>query len=304
MLITIISNLQSNKGLSVDCRLVRGLLEEWGHTITEWDFRSTQLPLTADLNIFLEVVVPFFFSSAQRNWLFVNPEWVVEDYIPHLPRLDKILCKTRYAERLLSPKYPEQVFYTGFIAEDHLDSEIYKSRIFFHNAGDSIIRGTDELIQAWEKYKFSYPLIIASQNHHGPSTNPNIKFVGRLERQELLDKQNSCLFHVLMSESEGFGHSLHEGLGCSAIVITTNAAPMAEFWGCPKELMAEPVSSYKLRMADAYKVSADNIAIAVERTWYLNSDFIKLYQQQAREYFLQTNGTFKENFKRLIDEIC
>ena len=54
----------------------------------------------ADLNIFLEELVPSQFSLARRNVWIPNQEWMPVRWKPYLPSLDGIWVKSRYAEQL------------------------------------------------------------------------------------------------------------------------------------------------------------------------------------------------------------
>ena len=89
------------------------------------------------LNIFLEQVDPRRFGLAPVHVLIPNQEWLRPETIPHLPRIDLVLCKTRHAERIFRDKgFPTA--YVGFTSHDRFDSRASRDYgAFLHVAGVS-----------------------------------------------------------------------------------------------------------------------------------------------------------------------
>jgi hypothetical protein len=67
---------------------------------------------------------------------------------------------------------------------------------------------------------------------------------------------NRHRFHIMPSKYEGFGHYIHEAIGCGGIVLTTDARPMNEFRGITRQALIEPGSQAQhARLLMAFSVS-------------------------------------------------
>ena len=76
----IISNINNGVGLEWDSKLLKSLLESWGHTAKLVHYRKrneTEEAPRAAANIFLEVVNYDLLARniAKENWFIPNPEW-------------------------------------------------------------------------------------------------------------------------------------------------------------------------------------------------------------------------------------
>ena len=110
---------------------------------------------------------------------------------------------------------------------------------------------------------------------------------------------NTNLFHLCPSMYEGYGHALHEGMGCGSIVITVNRPPMNDF-GCPPNLYVRPNSTQNFNLATLHVVPASEIHEAVERAGALTEKECTNLSAQARAVFLKENEAFMQRFKELI----
>ena len=76
MKFNIISNVTNGVGLEQDATMLAELLEARGHQARKVQFNARPIACgRADVNVFLELVVPEFFGYASVNWLVPNPEW-------------------------------------------------------------------------------------------------------------------------------------------------------------------------------------------------------------------------------------
>lgn len=196
----------------------------------------------ADVNIFLEVVHPLAFSLSRENWVFPNCEWWDARNDQFLPRFTKVCCKTRDCERIWKQKLandrPERVIYTGFEARDLQDSTVQRENRFLHVAGESEFKNTEAVIEAWRHGNWpAKPLpitVVTRQKKYIDMCEgaEGLTCIGdKLPDDELKRLMNSHRFHLMPSAYEGFGHALHEGIGCGALMLTTGAAPMNESAG-------------------------------------------------------------------------
>jgi hypothetical protein len=98
---------------------------------------------------------------------------------------------------------------------------------------------------------------------------------------------------------EGYGHALHEGMGCGAIVITVDRPPMNDF-GCPPNLYVRPNETRNHNLATLHVVPASEIHEAVKRAAALTEEECARLSGQARAVFRKDNETFVQRFNELI----
>lgn len=295
MHVAIVSNITAGIGLTRDFELLRDLLRSAGHEVDGLQYDDPipdGLP-AFELAIFLEVVPRAFLNIAPVNWLFANPEWVKPEMIRLIERnIDKVFAKTKEGERLLKPLFGARVHFTGFCARDQYDPAIQREPIFLHVGGNSSIRGTQAVLDAWRWRKngksLEARLIIVSSVLQDRPDLPNVTIFERVTDEELKNLQNRCAFHLCPSMTEGYGHILHESLGVDAFVISTDAPPMNEF-GAVLRLPARKAGRYNL--ADLYEVSALDIFEAAQN---IEQIYLGEVEQDSRKLFLQENQTFRE----------
>lgn len=291
----IITAIDNGVGLQADYELLRGMLEAQGHQVTGWHHKTTEPPPRADINLFLEVVVPAHFVSAPRQWVMVNPEWWFEKWSVHLAEFDRVLCKTRNAERIFRPLAGEAVRYVGFESPDRRQPAVARQRAFIHVAGKSRTKNTEAVIEAWRVGKLPYPLLIVSTYYNW--SHGCVRSVGRIPAEQLAREMNQCLFHLCPTAYEGFGHCLHEALGIGAVVITTNRPPMNEV-AVPLELLVTADGSRPHHLAPLHRVTWKEIARAARAAWALPPEKIAEIQAANRRQF----ETGREEFRRLFTQ--
>ena len=309
MRIVISSNYAAKKGLLVDARILTKLLEGMGHEVLAWQFDDNAAGDRwgkenwgdkIDLLIFLEVVNPCFFRWARRSLFVPNQEWFKDESRYLLPRIDAVLCKTLDAVRLFTP-LTKQVYYTGFTSEDHYDAAIPKQRAFFHNPGQSTAKNTMAVLAAWGMFQLPQPLTIL-----GGGVWPvvrGVRYIKFADKAAQIRLQNEHQFHICASAAEGWSHYLHEALLTKAVVITTNAAPMNEFKGCPEILMIRPRMTGRQGLATTNIIDPMGVRTAVERCWSWTETDLREVGEKARETELEGNTLFGGRFCRLIEYI-
>jgi hypothetical protein len=143
MRFNIISNLSNGAGLERDYKLVRRILEEKGHSVEGVMFDQPPPYPKADVNIWLEILpspswglTVAAIDAAPRNWVIPNPEWWYADlWDRHLPRFEKVICKTRDCTRIFERKAPGRCSFTGFESLDLYEPETERQPTFLHMAG-------------------------------------------------------------------------------------------------------------------------------------------------------------------------
>lgn len=316
MRFNICTNTDNGVGLQADAELLKSLLESWGHFVKLIHFKKKaeleEAP-QADVNLFLEVVAYDLINKAKQNWLMPNPEWFATwDHTQGLPQISKFLCKTKEAVKIFTELYgPERVTYIGFESRDLYDPDVPRQRKFFHMAGQSRYKNSQAVAYAFAKYFDdpsdkdihkelvfigAYPEEVQFAQGH-----KNVRYIQRASDAELKKLMNECLFHVIPSGTEGWGHAIHEALGCGAVVITTDYPPMNEFNGTAKELLVPYQRTIPELAAQRAMVGAMEVKAIIEKTWKLTDPHIRLLQENARNAFLIQREEFRKTFKNVVD---
>lgn len=312
--VNVISSLMG-AGLHREALLLKDLLATRGITVRLMHYTDgANAPMErADLNLFLEVVMPQAFSLAPQHWLVPNSEWWPPFNDQYLPHFSKIICKTQDCQRIWSAKVgAEKCVYTSFEARDLYKPEIPRENRFLHVAGKSGNKGTAEVIAAWQLIPNVLPpiTVVASNpefQKQFEQNRSNIDFRTKVTEDELVRLMNSHKFHIAPSPYEGFGHSIYEGAGCGASVIVMAAppflAPAHELTGTHTGLF--PIISVArtsvsrlatMSHADAHRVR--NACVTMMNQFHDIS-----FNSGARNWFLENNQKFREQFLALVESV-
>lgn len=300
------TNLTNMAGLERDYLLIRGLLESYGHTVHGVMFNQPNSQRSrVDVNIFLEVIADFQVNLAKQNWFIPNSEWYYPCWDRYLPRFNKIICKTKDCYDIWCKKVgAHKCVYTGFEANDFFRPEMPRERIFLHMAGKSETKNTQKVMDAWRIHKIKHPLIAVAFK---PSIMamckgiPNVTHVERYTDAQVIEQMNRCMFHIMPSKYEGFGHYIHEAIGCGGTVLTTNAPPMNTINGIDRSTLIQ-VEHEEIRLAAKfYHVSAEQIAHVVNRTAEVSEEWYTENSANARAAFLSDREFFRETFKKVVE---
>lgn len=293
-------------GLHREALLLKDLLESNGHTVrlmhyTDGPNASME---SADIGIFLEVVMPAALSLNKENWLAPNSEWWPDINDQYLPRFSKILCKTKDCQRIWSAKVgADKCVYTSFEARDLYDPAVPRERRFLHVAGKSANKGTAAVLDAWQKIPNSLlPLTVVASNpefkQQWERNHSNITFVEKVDEAELKRLMNSHFFHIAPSPYEGFGHAQNEGLGVGAVVIVVDAPPFQGYTGTFPVVGVHHTSTQ--RLATMSHASADGVIHAALDMQHFFYDVTR--NQGARTYFLDNRKFFRKTFMDLVNQ--
>lgn len=316
MRFNISTKLDNGVGLEADYRLLKSLLESWGHQVNgvhHYHNHSVNPPPDADVNIFLELIAPAVIPKAKQNWFIPNPEWYYElDHDPLLPRITKVLCKTWDAYNAFTPKVgQEKCAHVGFESKDLFDPRIERQRKFLHVAGKSSYKNSEAVAYAfakffsspWEKEEFR-ELVYVGENQNLMNMardHKNVTYIKHAREDELKRLMNECLFHIMPSKSEGWGHVIHEGLGCGAVMLTTDFPPMNEFRGAA--LFIPSHKSDPCCLGRNAWVGASDVKAAVEKAWNMTSAEILEASWNAQKYFEVQRLWFRKQLKQVVDNV-
>ncbi|WP_328590639.1 glycosyltransferase [Pseudoxanthomonas winnipegensis] len=253
-----------------------------------------------ETQIFLERVYRGCLPAARRNVLVPNPEWMLDKWLPLLPRFERVLCKTRHAERVFGALGCE-TRYIGFTSEDRFDASVPRRRAFLHVAGRSTAKGTEAVVQAWLRHP-EWPTLTVVQSRDVPRiVAPNIHHrLDYLDDAQLRELQNAHAFHLCPSEAEGFGHYLVEALSTGAVVITTDGEPMNELVTPERGLLLQPSAQRAMALGTRYRVEAEAIEAVVERALALSPETCAALGEAARAFFLDNDAAFPQRLAQAL----
>ena len=298
----LVSNVRNGAGLERDCLILRSLLESQGKRVNLVQFTSRDEPPSADVNIFLEVVAPHVFQYGREQWFIPNSEYIWNaDAI--FGKFSKVLCKTNDAFDIWGAKSGNAI-YTGFESSDLYRSDIKKQTEFLHLAGLSGTKNTEAVIAAWRDFELPYPLTVVSVKDYVAELCdglPNVTFKRRVSDDELVELLNRCQFHLMPSEYEGWGHVIHEGLGCGAVMITTNAPPMNSYLGIHPNLLVSVSRSKRWGCAQLHSVDASAVADAITMAMELTDSERAEIGAHARQFFLNGRNEFRRKLSSLVN---
>ena len=305
-IVNIVTNINNGAGLQRDAELFAALLEKLGHRprLIAYDRPHTGIAYPADISLFMEIMLPDFLHHAKENWLMPNSEWWEAKYDPILPFISKVLCKTYDCYRIWEQKLPGKCVYTGFESTDFFDnvSAENKENNFLHLAGNSSAKNSDSVIDAWRRFNIPYHLEMVIKDI---SFIPrcvgvrNVTYRARMPEAQVRQAMNVRQFHIMPSHYEGYGHALHEALGCGGIVLTTNAPPMNEFAGVPKEFLIPSQTIWQKCLATCHRVSPEAVYEAVMKAGEISKSRRNELSVAARTAFLKD----REDFRKIIAEI-
>lgn len=302
----LISNISNGAGLQKDTALLASMIEAAGHKAYCTMFNApTPSYRHVDINVFIEVVNPGYIRYGKENWLVPNSEWWGQNWEPCVRNFTKVLCKTRDCYEIWRRKVDGRAVYTGFESNDFYKPEIPRKPMFLHLAGKSETKNTAIVLETWREFKMPYPLLVSAFKDNIVRLCrgvPNVRQIDRLTDEQTVTALNECQFHIMPSKYEGFGHAIHEALGCKGIVITTNAPPMSDFEGIDPQLLA-PVCKRTVRppLTYFYEVSSQGLAAAVHKAAHMTPQQIADSGDRARNGFMQSRDFFRTKFAEVIN---
>lgn len=254
------------------------------------------------LQIFSERVYPRCLPLGQCNVLVPNPEWMLPKWLSYLPDFDRVLCKTRHAERIFRD-LGCRTSLVGFTSEDRYDPQVPRQRAFFHLAGRSSAKGTRVLLDAWSQHP-QWPLLTVVQNPRTAGVQvraANIDHrIDYIDEGELRRLQNAHAFHICPSEAEGFGHYLMEAMSVGAVTLTTDGEPMNELVSAQRGILIPPSITQRRRLVSYYHVDVAGIEQAVATALALPDEHLQQIGMQARDYYRNNHEAFVARFRGAV----
>lgn len=254
----------------------------------------------SDVSLMLEHIWSQYLDRARHNIAIPNPEWFDRHDRRFLPAMDCVWAKTSCTQATFAALGCNTGF-IGFDSEDRFEPGIVKQRTFFHLAGKSTMKGTQDLLRIWARHPEWPRLIVVGHKleetrMRAAPANVTVK-VGYLGDAELKVLQNESAFHLCLSRTEGWGHYLVEALSVRAVTITVDAPPMNELVTSERGLLVAYAGTGKQRLATTYFFDERALEMAVETAMSMDDAEWARKADSAREWFIQN----KHGFSRRLD---
>jgi glycosyltransferase involved in cell wall biosynthesis len=140
---------------------------------------------------------------------------------------------------------------------------------------------------------------------NAPKSVPaNVRLItGHLPDDELRQLQNECGVHLCPSRSEGWGHHLHEGMSCGALVVTTDAPPMNEFITAESGSLVPVSYSEPRHLGTNFFFDPAAFDLAIAQLLGKTDNDKKNRGIAARAAFLETCKLFEDSVKVAIEDL-
>lgn len=295
-------------GLSRHSAILREALEAAGHRVMTATPRSRGLidrllrRRHADIAVHMERVAGRWVSAADRNLLMPMQERFPRRLLPGLRRIDGVLANTHIAETIFSG-LGINTFHLGYTSVDRLDADVEKDwNRFFHLAGGSTLKGTEDLVALWAKHPEWPELVLVQKAENAPRVTPaNVRLIsGYMDDSELRRLQNACGVHLCPSRSEGWGHYIVEGLSVGAVVVATDAPPMNEHIAGGAGIAVAWSRSEPRHLGINHYVDSAALESAVERIIALPDADKAAMGTRARQRFLDIDAAFRARISTLF----
>lgn len=307
---TIVIGKKNNFGLTKDSELlVRALLAEGlCGTIRMASPRSRSLldrflrRRCADTAIHIERAFPAWFSAARRHILIPNQERFPHRHLGRLNRVDRVLCKSRCAAEIFG-QYGAETEYLGFTSEDRADPSVEKDwNGFFHLAGGSTLKGTEDVLALWRRHP-EWPVLHCIQKRElAPETAPpNVDLITRyVSEGELRTMQNRYGIHLCPSRGEGWGHHIVEGMSTGALILSVDAPPMNEHLDASTGLLVPYVRTEPRHLGHCYFADLRALESQIARAIEMPAEEKARFGHAARLAYERIDRAFRVRLRQIL----
>lgn len=290
----------NNYGLTRDVKLLVAAIGErggagsaanGGRRLIDWLLRRR----AAKIVVHIERAFPTWFSAGVQNVLIPNQERFPRRHVGRLRRMDRVLAKTRHAEAIFSA-LGVPTTYIGFTSEDRLDSSVEKDgNLFFHLAGGSTLKGTEDVLALWHAHPEWPRLVLVQKAENAPDRVPdNVTLLsGHIDDCELKRLQNACGIHLCPSRAEGWGHHILEAMSVGAVVVTTDAPPMNEHVDANCGVLVNVARSEPRHLGESFYVDRKALEAAIERLLAMSDAEKTMLGKSARSRYQEIDASFR-----------
>jgi hypothetical protein len=120
---------------------------------------------------------------------------------------------------------------------------------------------------------------------------------------EIRQLQNSHVFHLCLSETEGWGHYIAEALSCGAVVLTCDAPPMNELVTAARGVLVAATPDGPLNLATRYLFDETALEAAVERCMRMERDEWEQLGMAARDWYVDNQQGFGARLEAALQQL-
>lgn len=306
---TLILGKSNSYGLTRDAEILQDAISQAGGradyaTIKQRHWWQKLLRIKrADRILHLERAFPGWFGAATKETLLVpNQERFPRRHIARLRHVDRVLAKTRHGETVFAA-LGVPTTYLGFSSPDRFLPGLTKDfGRFFHLAGGSTLKGTEDVLDLWRRHPEWPELVLVQKADNAPGGVPaNVRLLsGYLDDDALKQLQNECGVHLCPSRSEGWGHHILEGLSVGALVVTTDAPPMNEHVDASCGVLVPFKRSEPRHLGTNFYVDPAALEAAVERIITMDEAAKRALGQAARLRYEAIDAGFRQRVKEML----
>jgi hypothetical protein len=162
------------------------------------------------------------------------------------------------------------------------------------------------LIEVWKRHP-EWPTLTVLRG--GPTAEdeggaPNLRIVREhLPDADVRRLQNSCAFHLCLSQTEGWGHYLVEAMSCAAVVLACDGAPMNQMIDASRGLPVRAVEGEAFHLARTWQFDESALELAVERAIAMPATEREALGVKARRRNLDNEASFTPRLGAALDAL-
>jgi len=296
-------------GLDRDVHILKQSLQSQGFTVSFTEhkgikslWRYFQRSRQYDANIFIERVFPCWIGLARKNFVIPNQERFPKRMLSTLRNIDGVLCKTQHCLDIFRPIVSVARF-IGFSSVDKFQAVSGKNYSeFFHLAGRSSLKGTEDILALWEKHPEWPKLTLVQHPRKAPqSVPPNVRlYAERISEQDLNRLQNTIGIHLCVSRSEGWGHYLVEAMSTAAVVVTTDGAPMNQLIDSSRGVLVKVNRTEQRHLGTNFFIDIQSLEVEIERLIAAQDENQIKKGRRAREWFEDNQTRFGPRLAQVL----
>lgn len=289
-----------------------------------------------DVNFYVERVLGFGLFPARWSWLMVNQEMLRVRSEP-VEKMDLLICKTRYAERLLKSYFGgvPRVIYTAHTSRD-LGSKDGSGgdknyQLAVHLAGKSWLKGTRRLIKAWIRTDPPARLVVTCREfcldclklrelltyEFKVDRRGDEVYMGKrcsvvvskfLSNDQLNELQQSAGVWMCPSEVEGYGHYCNESRGAGAVAVIASFPPLNEMVSEKEGFLVKVdektrvVREGQLPGSQRIFLKTRDISDAIRRVYATPVSELRKMGKRARKRYEADQRFLSESARKILDE--
>lgn len=265
----------------------------------------------------------FYEDLLETNWFMINHELLTPEDMDILPEMDMLICKTKVSLKLLKRykkkmNHKYQIFYLGFTSiirpSAHHQMDYNK---FLHLAGASWMKNTPAILQAWSNHPEWPTITILCRKYCYDNIKKVLKRIRKPKRNKGKGLPKNIILHtellpwstvdellgtsgvqLVPSQSEGWGHYIHEAKAHKALCVYTDYPPMSEFF---TQSSGVPISKgRKIKMLSelpgvfGFDIDPKGVEIAVNKILDMPYQKRKQMGENARYGFYKSRKHFLE----------